>query len=313
MKKFLVILFLFVFLFSSCATTGGGGLGGLFKSGGDVPKEVSRGDGLEIDFRLDDGWITRGMLRYELTLSNSGRDPITIDRGNFELDTRENLVIFASGAVEDFYDQVLGDGITLYNGQEIKKSGSLELDNSFLRESILPDFTYILTVDYDYTTEFSSQVEIDPKMEQNNNPLRVRGGISQAAPVKVSDIEMEPYRDNAFILLYYFKDEGDNGNTKTTSVEIDDFDVKLGSDSLSCEPYYKGSDGYYTKSNRFLINEKNGQLLARCFVNLDLDSGVYQTTTGGDFSYNYNIVIEDKITLPENREGVSSQREELFA
>ncbi len=294
MRKVLIILFILLgLIFSSCS--GGLNFGG---SKTDYPDEVKSGNGLKINFNIDDRWIKAGKLQYEITLKNEGTDEIKLSKDNFVLSVDTTQSVFVPSSLEEFYNSILeGGDLVLYPSQERSSGGALEFEPNFLEDRVLPDFNLILNVNYDYTTKFDSSVSLRResgiwKLGQDNS--------NQAAPVKIDKLELMLDKGNNYFLIFYFRDVGQNGGLLSNNVliNIDNFNANLGTGSLSCVPsYYDGK--YFTSANGYIINSEKDDLVARCSISLG-DVSDYTTKVVSTFDYNYKMRFNEKITFPKN-------------
>lgn len=300
MKRNFVLIFLMLFVFSACS--GGLNFGG---SKTNYPDAVRSGDGLRISFNLDDRLIKSGKLSYEVTLSNDGKESIVLNRENFKLGVDTTEQVFTQDSIDKFYLGVLGgESLTLYQGQEIVKSGVLILDSNFLSDRVLPDFKVSLDVNYDYKTEFNNNLEF--YLDKSVFNLRTLDSVSQAAPVQIRSINLEPDFADSYLLEFEFSNVGQSGNlfAKEIVIDIDNFNVVLGTNDISsnCVPVYrKGNYDVEVENRKYKINDNEGTLVAKCNVNFPNQVGEgFNTKVQGSFDYNYKMKFETKITLPKN-------------
>jgi hypothetical protein len=290
-KLFVGFLLIFVVVLSSCSSLGGG-------SKTDYPDEVKSGKGLSVDFNTDDRLIKSGKLQYEISLENSGKEEITLSRQNFVLSVDTTQSVFTSASVEEFYTSILENGdLILYPNQEVQAGGVLEFEPNFLENRVLPDVSLILSINYDFTTEFDSTVNL----VRDNGIWKLNSDNSnQAAPVKIDKLELEINQGDNYYLIFYFNDVGQNGDllSKNVLINIDNFNARLGTTSLSCVPsYYDGK--FFTSTSDYIINSQRDDLVARCSVSIT-DSSSYSSKVISTFDYNYKMKFEEKITFPDN-------------
>ena len=293
MKRVLTCLLLaLLLLFTSCS-----GLGG----SNSAPKEDKSGEGLEVDFDLDDSRILSAQLFYEITLENSGLKEIELSQDNFELTTDKTVDIFTSTSLNDFYDDVLSGSTILYHDEVRTHTGILEIDEVFFDETVLEGFEYRLRISYDYETTFNNNIEIDLNARDIDDLLNLGESASQAAPIQIRDIEMVPDRDEEYLIRYYFDDRGSRTFSDSLPIEIEDLEIYVGDREISsrCTPMYKDGNFFVeVESGRFVINEDQGDLIAECGVDFDL-TDTFNTKTYGSFTYEYRILETGTITLPD--------------
>lgn len=292
-KTFSLIFLAFLLIFTGCSGISN-------TKSGPVEKLIS-GKGLEVDFDIDDEYISSGKLRYEITLENSGELPVVLKRENFILSYSPDDEIITSDSIESFYNKVF-DGnskIEIYSGQEFSTAGVLNIKNNFLTDTILSEFKIRLSINYDYSTQFSNNILIDTTYKKGSELFDITDKLSQAAPIVIDDIEMIPeLEEGEFELIYYFDNNGYAGDMDNVYVEIKNVDMGIGTNSISCNPRIKDGDNFREVSKYFISSDMEGELIALCPVSLN-SNDIYNTITFGSFDYNYEMEFSEVISLPE--------------
>lgn len=310
----LCLLFLLLFLFSSCSS---------FLSKSTKVDSVDRtGSGLKIVLTVDTTMLqSMRKINYVLTLSNSGVDKIKLTKDNFKLLTDQTTIdgssVLTKESVDAFYSEIFKDwdGILYHDDKRKGIKGSFFVDPTFFKDRTKKKFNIILNANYDYTTKFSNNIDINL---DENNFFNVLDDESQAAPINMNKIVLEPYQDNIYTVTYYFTDKGKDTLSSSMGGLIDSFDtstnikkenikIKFRNQDLSlndCFIMKENSDDSVEKMNELVLNSNAKKSYIVCQVDLsDFKNGVKTTiTTSGSFSYNYKITNVNLITLPEKRE-----------
>lgn len=302
--KLLLAFLGMIFLVAGCSSSLSGQQSGI---GGtpDFSNGESNGNGLKMNFRTDDEWVSLREVSYELEFFNDGSETITLRAQDFSLSTIRRLqdgsALFYDFSVDDFYNNIFGDDNTLQllPGQRTEFVGILELKESVYDDLNLEDFTYILTLSYNTRTEFSTGAEFDKtQRELSTDSLRM------GAPVKVTRIDMRPRNNDFFDILFYARDVGTGDTTDTSRVAIDYFDFAMGSSPLTCDPYYEdggrkiGLDGSDTA-----ITKEISELIFSCSFDTSVyDDGITNTIITGELEYTYSLTTSGTVRLPDVRE-----------
>ena len=229
-KKFIVILVLILMVaFSGCS--------GKFSfpsssssNLGKTPDVDTSGKGLEVKFNVDDQWISTKRVDYTITLKNSGLNEVVLGDENVKLttmqSTNELTSVFTDESIFEFENSILMDNGQLeLNHDESREDirGSLFIKDDFFADLTYEKINYLLSINYDYETEFSNNLEFDLN---SKTIMRVLDKVGQAAPVNIYKIEMTPYSGDEYILNYYFRDNGPTGSSgNSISIQKNDIDL----------------------------------------------------------------------------------------
>lgn len=303
MKKILGLIFLFFFmiLFSGCSSIIGGKAP---TSSNNVDVDIT-GNGLELKFETSTKWIYNRRIDYEISFKNSGLEPITLNKNNVILESisriNGNQIPLTQQSIENFYNQLFKEGdIILGHDQEIPIiKGFFEVDEMFFKLNQNLDLS--LKVSYDYKTLFSNNVEIDLK----NLKLTNLDAVSQAAPVKITKIELKPGNDlSKYEVGYYIEDRGSSSFSDERIVKISSFEIKFGTDTLNsnCKFFKKDKDSNFVETQNLELNNPNKVLIVACpkdFSTYNQDKFI--TTTSGSFNYNYVVKKTNLIQFPDKK------------
>ncbi len=309
--RFFGILFVLILIFFSGCALKFPGSGSGAGTGGNKNVDTS-GKGLEVNFKLDDEWISTKRLDYTITLKNTGLNPVEIGRENVKLSTieQDNLEsVFTSESLDAFYNSIVTDNGKLILHHDEKREdirGSLYIKDSVFEDLTKEQINYVLEFNYDYETEFSNNLEFDLSKV---SIMRVLDTVSQAAPVNIVDIEVTPYQGNEYILKYTFRDNGPSMGYKKRTVKIskNEMDFVFRQKKLStssCKILTRKNDGYVEMDgSNIILNDEYREVILGCVINLqDIEkSEVMTTATAGTFKYDYVLDIQDTIRLPETR------------
>lgn len=306
MRKYLFMLFLsLTILLSGCS---GLNLGG--GSSDNVPEEDITGSGLKINLELKDDWISQKRVDYYLTIENSGSDEIVLSRENFRLYTLQVdddgvTDAFTDESVEEFYSNLFqnGDLILPQNAEITGISGQLMVENWLFSDLNAGSFDYVLEVLYDYKTHFKNNLEIT---KGEKKPLRITDKLSQAAPVKISEIKAEPFEDYIYYVSYKISNKGELNANDEYLIELNDFNIEFGSRRLTDCIGYIEENGNKKKleRNEYILNKDRPQFYYACKVSFENYDNLVTTTTttSGEFSYNYANFEKGSISLPKERD-----------
>lgn len=302
--RFILVLTILLFILSSCASLPGLNSGG--SGGGPDIREPTTGRGLELNFRIDTRWISLKEVGYRLEVRNSGRDPIILRPENVRLRTSEVLQDGSSAITQDslqeIYSQLFSQSgeLILNNGQNKVVTGVITIDDRYFDDLNRQSFTYVLSVEYDYRTSFSNNVVVD----MENRRVSV-DRISQAAPVQMTRIELEPRQGGRYVLTYHIEDRGDSSNLRGKRVEITNREINFGSNRLSCDPYRLENDNRreLLTSGAILTDNSNRILLVCDFNPSDYErqDGLVNSQTFGSFEYRYTVERSGTVSLPRQR------------
>jgi hypothetical protein len=290
MMPFVLLLVVF---FSGCDLLGGGPRTG-------AVDEVVRGDGLRIDFKLDSRGLSFGGVRYEITFHNTGRDPVTITRDTLRLTTIEQAGpigtgVFTSESLSAFYDSIFRHGeVVVHQGQKIGPiSGTLYIIDDFFNSIAYDSFTSVLEFSYPYKTYLRNNLEIDLG---GTGLLKVMDTLSQAAPLKVTSINLQQKSLSEFAIEYTLEDRGLYANQQQ-SVSVDNHSLSFRNQSLNNCKYYVEDDWGRKEIARVVITRNTPQVQVSCPVSFsDEDKEhVFTTFTSGEFEYIYSITVVNNV------------------
>jgi hypothetical protein len=290
MKK---LYFLFAILLIFFAGCGGSKIG--------LAEEDITGDGLEVDISFDSSNINLGKVNYEITFENTGKDNVDLQSSNFVLTTVEEVnsqSIFTQDSISNFYNRIFPNtNLVLYQNQVVGPlTGVLFVDEEYRKDLAHEYFTAILNVKYPYRTEFKNNLEIDL---MGQDQFKVIDSVSQAAPVKITDIELEQISLEEFNLILEVENTGGAG----TSAEIENTDFKMNFrgnpiELNACETYVI-VDKYKKKMEKLKFDSTISSITISCPVSFTDDdvANKFTTTISGEFSYDYKIKIAEEIKL----------------
>lgn len=318
--KELLILLVLLLLLSSCSSSTGGSLNSIFGGGSSsssssvTQKEDLTGKGLEFTFNLDDKWIDIRRVDYELTLENTGKKNVNLQRSRVKLITEDRLTdansyVFTSDSLNTFYTNLFtnGNDIVLVQNQKLSKpiTGSLFIEPDFFLNLAKNSVKYTLSFEYDYQTEFKNNVQLDFRAG-SKTWLKVTDTLSQAAPVEITNIELTPSsvnQGNVYSIVYTIKETGPADSENT--VEIKDLKLVFSNQDLSDCRYFThaGSTLKEIQRDNLKITKTQKDILVVC--NYDMSQFVSQefssSVTSGSFSYVYEVSKTGTIRLPKDR------------
>ncbi len=304
-KKTSIFLIIFIiFILSSCSDNN------------KLPDEIIKGEGLKISFSLtSDKWIsTNKQIKYKFILENTGKHPIELNPGtnlkiNSQLKTNDpqsyDRSVFTSESVANFYQDIFKDSNNqIFPNQKKIIEGNLEIVEEIFKNPNIKNFKAQLFINYDYITEFSNNLEFNLK----NNEFKILDTLSQAAPIKITKMELDVEKQNEiYNLLLYISDEGQNPQKET--IIIEDWNIEMrGIDiSSNCKAYkIENSRPIEFKNNEEVkLNKEILNIILRCPIPSD-EEMIFEKTTSiisGNLKYNYKLSNEITIKLPDNREG----------
>lgn len=312
MKKFIILILLVSFLFSGCDMSVDGMKNGFFSafessaSHSNSGKEVDNtGSGLDLKLNIDSKNINSGRLIYEVSMENSGAEPILINTGNFKLGTKQEYGsgILESGTVEAFYTKVLSswDG-KLYQNMDFKQGGVLKISDDFLKSHV-EGFDMFLRVNYPYKTEFVTNIEL----VENYGLFEIKSGKSfeQASPIQVNKVDLIPdVGENMYILEVEINDKGDRGDIsklEDKGIVLNNFDIFFGKESLRGKCEIK-PETVEVSSSIDLKNFKvmdGSKLVLECPVSIVEKEG-FVTQITGSFDFEYDIVDSVSVRIPKD-------------
>ena len=301
MKKSLICLFLIIgLLLSGCE-------GG---SKTDYPDEDNTGYGLEVDFRINDEWISQRQLNYYISIKNSGKEPIELSQENFRLGTvqkdSDNIqsIVFTQESVDLFYRRLLGEDniLKIYqNTPEISSDGQLKIEEDFFNDVSNSKLDHFLRIEYSYKTEFSNNIIID--LSQIRNKIDVVDRLDQAAPIKVEKIDLVPDFEG-YKILYHIRDRGPSSDDKLITLRGFEFTFGARNRLSNCNFFAENDRADIQKEGEgIIINKKQTGVIYACDVDLtDVDRNEPTGfVTSGSFEYDYMITIRGSQRLPEKR------------
>ncbi len=294
MNKKVLLLILVMFVISGCSTGSTSSISGWFNFGSSSGKQgtvdtPTSGNGLEISLRIDDSLLPR--LRYDLTLKNTGDKMIEISREDLIFTTEQRIQgesVFTRDSLENFYDKLFRNGGDVLqippSREDLLFSGVLYVNPDFYKDYTNEDFTYLLKISYEYTTEFDNNVELNLERYEIKTDRP-----SQAAPVKMRKIEILPTDDEARAqIIYTIEDSA--GSFEETIVEIRDIEVLFGSQRPNCRYFYNEQSEFIETQEPILSSIYNSLLLVCDISVYDFDASLVTTTkTSGSFSYIYTL------------------------
>ena len=299
-SKKICILFVCVLLFSACSASNGGSIpffGGNSKQGSsDKPT-----NGLGLSYTFDVNTQRLPDVNYDLLLKNDGDKPIIITPENFKFHTINRYNgqdVFTQESLEDMRSTLFerGDILIPIGGEfKIQNRNLRIIDEVYFtdgRDSLYDSIDYQMIISYDYVTEFDNNLELD----LDTYEVTARG-ISQAAPIKLTDINL--INSNGDKLEFVIEDRG-RGDS---SVQINDLDFTLGTNQLNCKNYYKTTGSPKKIENTPILSNDFSTLLVVCDIDLSQydDNSITTTKTFGSFSYLYTLLEQGTINFGDIR------------
>jgi len=310
MKKIIFLIFLgIILIFSGCSGNNGSFLGSNNDKTGAVEEDIT-GDGLSISFSVDDNEILSKKIIYEFSISNSGKDIVEVSRKNINLITIQKMndgtAIFTEDSLNNFYNKIFSDGdLNLVQNQEKSGIGGiLEIKPEYFNNINNEKVDYVLSMNYDYKTHFSNNVKLDLKANSGNK-FQILDKLSQAAPVKITNIELEngPSNDE-YVLVFNIEDKNSFLSDEKSIVKFNNIELNFRSQNLNNCKYYIKENGFNKEISfeNFVLNNKNKELVLKCLVNLqeNKDESI-NTMISGQLTYNYKFEIERTTNFPNNR------------
>jgi hypothetical protein len=297
-KKIIILVLVSLFL-ASCSGSGGGIslFGGGDKQGGS--EKPTTGDGLTYTFTIDDDRLPD--VNYDLILKNNGDKPIIITSEKFKfttIDRYEGRDVFTQDSLDKMRSDLFLDGdLYIPVGQEFKllNRNLRILDDFFINDgtnTLAESLEYRLSIGYEYVTEFDNNLELD--LEKYEVVAR---GVSQAAPIKLTDINL--VNSNGDKLEFVIEDRG-RGDA---SVELQELDFTLGTEKLNCVNYYKTTGSPKKVEGNPSLTKEVSTLLVVCDVDLSQypENSITTTKTFGSFSYIYTLSEQKVISFGDVR------------
>lgn len=288
--KIIVIMIVLSVVVSGCSQLSN------FSFGGDRtgPEEKNHGPGLEMSFDIEEEFIPR--LRYRLTLENNGEQSIEIDKEQMQLQSSERTVNGEQPFVEEdittFKQNIFEENtLTLGPHQTREYTGVLRVKPQYYEDPTNDKVSLQLEVEYPYSTEFSTNVELNA---QDFDFQAQRFELS--GPVEITNIEGRYSSEEKMDIIYTLRDRGGT----SSSIQLEDLTFQLGSQTLSCTPY-KEEDGVKIEADNEEISSENSQLFMVCPVDTSQYSSTTTSITTGEFSYTYNLESSEEISFPDTR------------
>jgi len=310
MKKIILMIFLTtILIISGCSSQSGSSFSSNQKTG-TQSKDIT-GSGLEVDFTINTDDILAKKISYNLNIKNSGEKTIKLNKDNIKLITIEKLNdgsnIFTQKSLENFYSNIFSSNeLSLVQNQEITGiSGILEINDKYFKNINNDKFSYILNLNYNYQTTFSNNVQLDLSKSLNNR-LNLLDQLSQAAPVKLENINLLNGPTNSeYILEFKIVDDNSFSFSKETIVKFSNLEFKFKNQILNNCKYYIKTNKYNKEINfeNFILNKENKEVILKCLVDLskNKNSGPINTIVSGNLFYNYDSKIINEIKLPDKR------------
>lgn len=289
--KFKLLFFglFFVFFLVGCSQVPGVGTSN---------KEIISNDGLVVSFSLKKNFLP--LIEYELVLRNVGATPVEITRDNIDLFTLEKMQasfeknVLTQESLDDFYNQLFASSQTLVIGPEQRRviKGTFQVEDDYYFSSINTELSILLSINYDYKTEVSSNVDLDLL----NRKLR-SDRLVQAAPVVVENLNLFVRDSQNYRLIFDIKNKGG-----ASLVNLDDYSFFLGTNRLSCTSY--GINGDIQQVDVVTISRRYSYLTISCVIPNDFlqQDDIFTTKFFGDFTYNYQLSFSERIVLPRQRQ-----------
>ena len=317
-KIILIMLLFSVFLLISGCSTSSIFPGTSKPSYINTPKVDTTGDGLDVNLKLDNRWIGDKLVGYDLSLKNSGIEPIKLSKDNFKISTLEilNGNKYVISNFNSFYSKVFQNGdLTLYHDQSLPSfvNGEFEINEEYFKDLTKNDFTILLNINYPYKTEFANNVVLNMKTKT----LNVKNSLSQAAPINVKKIILKPTINNGIYEIgFYIRDTSNSmfGSFSNLYREADftNMNFKFGTIKLNDCSLWKEKDSVLQKVsdnlnyNSMVLNNKNNrELVVVCKIDLRKfkNQETISTIVSGELDYKYYMRFSKKIELPEIRTG----------
>lgn len=254
----------------------------------------NHGEGLNVVFSLDQDFLPS--LRYTLELTNDGEKTIEISRQDVELTstkrTLEGNIPLTSQSIDEFYANIFSSN-TLTLGPHEKRvfTGTVTIDPNYYEDVSNEGFDLLLEITYPYSADFSTSVELHPE----EFLFRV-ARADMSGPLQLSSIE-GVYRDTSTVDIIY---ELKPTTSLKSSVTINRYDFKLGTRSLSCQPY-KDEESTKVEISTPQVSAQISSLYFVCTADLSEYSSLTTTLTSGSYSYEYVVDKSQRVTFPQSR------------
>lgn len=288
-KKILTIILLCTMLVvSGCSSLPS------FPSSNQATENKNHGEGLKVTFSTDSDFLPS--LRYTLEITNDGEKTIEISRQDFILTstkrTLEGLIPLTSQSVDEFYSNIFSSN-TLTLGPHEKRvfTGTLNVNSNYYQDVSNTDFDVTLEITYPYIVDFSTNVELNPE----EFLFRI-ARVDMSGPLQISSIQ-GVYKDTSTVDIIY---ELRPTTSLKSSVTINQYDFKLGTQSLSCQPY-KDEQSTKVQMSTPQVSSQITSLYFVCNADLSDYSSLTTTLTSGSYSYEYVIEKSQKVTFPQSR------------
>ena len=291
MNKFSImgIFVISMVLFSGCSS-----LPSFSSSPNQGAQEKDHGEGLDIQFDINQDFLPA--LRYTLEVKNDGEKRIEISSNEFQListkRTLDGSIPISSQSIDDFYSNVFpSNSLVLGPHEERTFTGTLNIDSNYYQDVSNEEFDIQLKVTYPYESDFSTNVEVHPQ----EYIFRV-ARVDMSGPLQLSSVE-GVYKDASTVDIIY---ELNPTTSLQSSVVIEQFDFKLGTRSLSCQPY-KDEGGTKVQITTPQVSSQISKLYFVCEADLSEYSSLTTTLTSGSYSYEYIIEKSETISFPQSR------------
>ena len=309
------IFLVLMLIFSGCTGNTSGktngflgsfGFGGS-SSSGTTPEVDNTGNGLEVSFTVDTQNVKTGRLIYNFKIKNTGVEPITLTKENFVFKTIQSFKdksILTDESIQTFYSKILGSSgsLTLYQNMEYESSGVMRIEPTFLDTKINPNiknFDILLKIDYDYKTDFISNVEIGKKYDMHY--IKSGGSFEQASPIQVNKIEIIPdVSDGSYTMYVTINDKGQRGdysNLNDEGIVLNSFNIMFSQNTLSCQVK---PDTVTSNSALTDFRLKTGKaLVLECPLTIS-EKDAFVTQLTGSFDFKYDYLKQISISLPKD-------------
>lgn len=306
LSSLLSILFLMLF-FAGCS---------LSSQSGDYTKiqnEDNSGNGLEVNFDIDDSRSTFKILRYDLTFYNSGKENVKLSKDNIKIIASpirsDGGNQFTSESINTLYSNIFQSSselILVQNQPELTIGGILEINDDYFKNDLKQDdnFDINLNINYDYKTSFSNNLKLE--LDQKN-VLKSINSLSQAAPIQISKIEIHQIGIDSYEIGFWIQDYGKRPNTGN-AVNLENFQFTFSKDEnlQNCNYWEKESGSLINKgpiSSGVKMQSRTEKILISCPIDLsNFDKNApFTTSIRGSFDYNYKFTIKKKVSLPKDK------------
>lgn len=257
-------------------------------------EKKNHGNGLDITFEINEDFLPS--LRYTLEVRNDGEKRIEISSNDLQLlstkRTLEGNVPITSQSLDDFYSNIFSSNSLVLGPHEQRVfTGTLEIDSNYYQDISNEEFDLLLKITYPYQSDFSTNVELNPQ----EYLFRV-ARVDMSGPLQLSSVE-GVYKDSSRVDIIY---ELKPTTTLQSSVVIEQFDFKLGTRSLSCQPY-KDEGGTKVQIATPQVSSQISKMYFLCEADLSEYSSLTTTLTSGSYSYEYVVEESKNIGFPQSR------------